>query len=52
MHPPPFPDGFNAKPSPVGVAFTRTARTEPRLIEIGYAFEEASKQRVAPASAP
>jgi amidase len=49
---PPFPDGFNAKPMPFGVAFTGTACSEPRLIALAYAFEQASKRRVAPGSAP
>jgi amidase len=49
---PPFPDGFNAKPMPFGVGFTGTACSEPRLIALAYAFEQASKRRVAPASAP
>jgi amidase len=49
---PPFPEGFNAKPGPFGVAFTGTACSEPRLIEIAYAFEHASRRRVAPASTP
>ncbi len=49
---PPFPEGFNAKPGPMGVSFTGTACSEPRLIELGYAFEQATKRRVAPASAP
>ena len=48
----PFPEGFNARPSPFGVAFTGTACSEPRLIELAYAFEQASKRRVAPASTP
>ena len=49
---PAFPDWFNAKPGPFGVAFTGTACSEPRLIEIAYAFEHASHRRVAPASTP
>ncbi|HYL77180.1 MAG TPA: amidase family protein [Bryobacteraceae bacterium] len=49
---PPFPEGFNAKPSPFGVSFTGMACSEPRLIELAYAFEQATKRRVAPASAP
>lgn len=49
---PPFPDGFNAKPAPFGVGFTGTACSEPRLIELAYAFEQATKRRAAPASAP
>jgi amidase len=49
---PPFPEGFNAKPSPLGVSFTGMACSEPRLIELAYAFEQATKGRVAPLSAP
>ncbi len=49
---PPFPEGFNAKPSPFGVSFTGMACSEPRLIELAYAFEQATKRRVPPASAP
>ena len=49
---PPFPDGFNAKPAPFGVSFTGAACSEPRLIELGYAFEQATKRRVPPPSAP
>ena len=48
----PFPDGFNAKPGPFGVSFAGTACSEPRLIELGYAFEQATKRRIAPVSAP
>jgi len=43
-----FPDGFNAKPSPYAVAFTGMACSEPRLIALAYAFEQATKRRVAP----
>lgn len=46
---PPFPAGFNAKRAPYGVSFTGAACSEPRLIEIAYAFEQATNQRVAPA---
>ncbi|HWZ31661.1 MAG TPA: amidase family protein [Bryobacteraceae bacterium] len=49
---PPFPDGFNAKPGPFGVSFAGMACSEPKLIELGYAFEQATKRRVPPASAP
>ena len=45
---PPFPAGFDAKPAPFGVGFTGTACSEPRLIEIAYAFEQATKRRVPP----
>ena len=49
---PPFPAGFDARPGPFGVGFTRTACSEPRLIELAYAFEQATKKRVPPASTP
>ncbi len=45
---PPLPDGFNARPSPYGVSFTGTACSEPKLIALAYAFEQATKKRVAP----
>ena len=48
----PFPEGFNAKPSPYGVAFTGMACSEPRLLALAYAFEQATKRRVPPSSAP
>jgi amidase len=48
---PPFPPGFDAKFQPFGVAFTGMSCSEPRLIELAYAFEQASKRRVpAPAT--
>ena len=43
---PPFPANFDAKPSPYGVSFTGTACSEPRLIQLAYAFEQATKRRV------
>lgn len=49
---PPFPEGFQAKPAPFGVSFTAMACSEPRLIELGYAFEQATRRRVPPSSAP
>jgi amidase len=49
---PPFPDGFDARPIPFGVSFTGMACSEPRLIELAFAFEQATKKRVPPASAP
>jgi amidase len=48
----PFPQGFVAKPAPLGVAFTGTACSEPRLIELAYSFEQATKRRVPPPSFP
>jgi len=49
---PPFPAGFEAKAIPFGVSFTGMACSEPRLIELAYSFEQATKRRVAPVSAP
>ena len=49
---PAFPAGFNAKDQPYGVGFTGTACSESRLIELAYAFEQATKRRVPPSSAP
>lgn len=49
---PPFPEGFNAKPAPFGVSFTGRACSEPRLIELAFGFEQATKRRRAPQSAP
>jgi amidase len=42
------PAGFDARPSPFGVSFTGTACSEPRLIELAYAFEQATRRRVPP----
>jgi amidase len=44
----PFPEGFNAKPEPFGVSFTGMACSEPRLIELAYSFEQATKKRIPP----
>jgi amidase len=49
---PPLPAGFNARPAPYGVSFTGMACSEPRLIELAYSFEQATKKRVPPPSAP
>ena len=49
---PPFPDGFNAQPAPFGVSFTGRACSEPRLLEVAYGFEQATKRRRPPQSAP
>jgi amidase len=45
---PPFPEGWQAKPQPLGVSFTGRACSEPRLLELAYAFEQATKRRVPP----
>jgi len=49
---PPFPEGFDAKPQPFGVAFTGMACSEPKLLTLAYAFEQATKRRVAPPLPP
>jgi amidase len=49
---PPFPDGFNARPPAHGVSFTGTACSEPTLLGLGYAFEQATKRRIAPPGLP
>lgn len=45
---PAFPEGFNAKPTPFGVSFTAGACSEPMLLKLAFAFEQATKKRVAP----
>ena len=47
-----YPDGFDARPSPFGVSFTGTACSEPALLRLAYAFEQATKRRVAPPDMP
>jgi amidase len=49
---PPFPEGFHAEPAPFGVSFTGTACSEPKLIELAYAFEQATKKRIPPPQFP
>jgi len=48
----PYPAGFDAKAAPFGVGFVGAQCSEPRLVEIAYAFEQATKKRVPPPSAP
>ena len=43
-----FPAGFDPKPAPYNVSFAGTACSEGRLIELAYAFEQATKKRVRP----
>jgi len=45
---PPFPPDFSAELAPFGVSFTGMACTEPKLLALAYAFEQATKRRVAP----
>jgi amidase len=47
--PPAFPAGFAPRPAPYGVSFAGMACSEPRLIAIAYAFEQASRLRSASA---
>jgi amidase len=49
---PAFPAGFDARPAPFGVSFTGMACSEPRLLALAYAFEQATRRRVAPSSTP
>jgi amidase len=49
---PAFPEGFNARPGPYGVSFAGLACSEPRLIELAYAFEQATRRRVPPPATP
>lgn len=49
---PAFPEKFEAKKSPFGVTFTGMACSEPTLLRIAYAFEQATKRRVPPALFP
>jgi amidase len=44
----PFPEGFDAKPQPYGVSFTGMACSEPTLLRLAYAFEQATKKRTPP----
>ena len=46
--PDPFPEGFEAKPAPYGLSFTGSACSEPTLIALAYAFEQATRRRVPP----
>ncbi|MEZ4416920.1 MAG: amidase family protein [Gemmatimonadota bacterium] len=49
---PPFPAGFDALPAPFGVGFNGAACSEPRLIALAYAFEQATHRRVPPPRLP
>jgi amidase len=50
--PPAFPPGFNPNPAPFGVTFTGMSCSEPRLIALAYAFEQATRRRVSPPQFP
>src|SRR5262245_38279788 len=49
---PPFPDSFAARSQPFGVSFTGMACSEPRLLALAYAFEQATRKRVPPPNLP
>jgi amidase len=44
-----FPPGFDPKPTTYSAAFVGMPCSEPKLIEIAYAFEQLTKRRVPPA---
>jgi len=44
----PFPAGFEPKPVPYAVSFTAMACAESKLLGLAYAFEQATRKRVAP----
>jgi amidase len=46
--PAPMPAGFDPKPQPYGVGFTGPACSEPTLLRVAYAFEQATKKRTPP----
>jgi amidase len=46
------PEGAINQPFPGGVTFSGPAFSEPRLIALAYAFEQATTHRVPPASTP
>lgn len=45
---PPFPAGFTPQPVPYGVSFTGLACSEPKLVALAYAFEQATRRRRPP----
>ena len=47
-----FPAGFDPRPAPFGVSFTGTKCSEAKLIELAFAFEQATKRRASPPSFP
>jgi len=49
---PPLPAGFDPSPMPFGVSFLGTACSEPQLIGLAYAFEQATMRRSPPPRFP
>jgi len=49
---PALPMEFEPLPRPFGVSFTGMACSEPKLLELAYAFEQATMRRVAPPGMP
>ena len=49
---PPMPVGFDPAPRPFGVSFAGMACSEPRLLQLAYAFEQATMRRVSPPDMP
>jgi Asp-tRNA(Asn)/Glu-tRNA(Gln) amidotransferase A subunit family amidase len=47
-----LPADFNPEPQPYGISFAGKAFSEPVLIEIAHAFEQVTRGRTSPASAP
>ncbi|HTM24494.1 MAG TPA: amidase family protein [Vicinamibacterales bacterium] len=45
---PTLPPGFDPKPQPFGVGFTAGACSEPKLLQLAYGFEQATKKRTPP----
>ena len=50
--PPAYPARFEPKPAPFGVTFTGMACSEPKLIALAYAFEQATRKRIPPPEFP
>jgi amidase len=47
-----FPAGFTPKPAPFNITFTGTRCSEPVLIRLAYAFEQATRKRQSPPEFP